>query len=296
MMYDFIDDDRAGSSTARPPTLARYCDALGVPESGYYQHRTRRDHPTERENNDRELTQQIEVIYREHDGRYGTLRVTAELKRHGRRINRKHVVRIMRGRGLYALTPRKIRVTTRQNKSHRASPNRLNQNFVVSIRNQTWLSDITHIPTDEGPLFLITVLDLASRKVVGWSISETLEQDGVLRAIQQAVVREGLMPGRLFHSDRGSQYTSQATRDLLHKYQMVQSMSGTGNCYDNAPMESFFKTLKHELVHWKHYRTRKEAATSIIDYIENYYNSRRLHSSIGYQIPREWKPKAHNQH
>ncbi len=297
MIYDFIDEERSGSGATRPPSLHSYCDTLGVPESGYYHHRKRRDHPTERQQNDRSLMEEIEVIYREHDGRYGTLRVTAELKRRGRRINRKHVMRLMRGRGFYALTPRKIRITTRQNKRHRASPNVLDQNFKqVTIRNQTWLSDITHIPTDEGNLFLTVVLDMASRQIVGWSISDNLEQDGVLRAIQMAVMREGLTSGRLFHSDRGSQYTSYATRALLEKYGMRQSMSGTGNCYDNAPMESFFKTLKHELVHWRQYRTRQEACTSLVDYIECYYNNRRIHSSIGYQTPREWKPKSQLQH
>jgi transposase InsO family protein len=290
MKYDFIDEDRSGYGVAEPPTIDRYCEALDLSVGAYYQERRRREHPSARTIDNDALRREIEVIYQENDGRYGYLRVTAELKRHGRRVNRKRVHRLMRSCGLYARRPRKIRITTRQDKRHTPSPNLLAQNFgAITACNDAWLSDMTYIYTDEGVLFLTVVLDMASREILGWSFSETLEQDGVWRAIMMALGRHGAHDGQIFHSDRGSQYTSRATRALLGAHGIRQSMSGTGNCYDNAPMESFFKTLKYELVHYRTYHTRDEARQSIVEYIEEYYNYRRLHSALGYHTPREWR-------
>lgn len=296
MKYAFIDEDRAGYGEADPPTIERYCQALGMSLGAYYHERKRREHPSARTIENRDLHREIEVIYQENDGRYGYLRVTAELKRRGRRVNRKRVQRLMRCYGLYARRPRKIRYTTRQDKRHVPSPNIIDQNFgQITECNEAWLSDITYIHTTEGDLYLTVVLDMASREIVGWSFSETLEQDGVLRAIAMALSRQGSQEGQIFHSDRGSQYTSRATRALLASHRMRQSMSGTGNCYDNAPMESFFKTLKYELVHYRTYHTRDDARRSIVEYIEFYYNERRLHSALGYQAPREWRLKNSTQ-
>jgi putative transposase len=292
MRYVFIEEDRSGYGMTRPPALARYCHALKVSESGYYRYLDRRHHPAHRTIENQQLLTEIVTIYEAHEGRYGTPRVTAELRKRGHRIGRKRVARLMRDFGLRARSRKRFRITTRPDKRHTPSPNRLEQHFHVQLRNRVWLSDTTYIRTTEGWMFLTAVMDLASRKIVGSAMSDSLEQEGTLRAIVEAFEAERPMPGLLFHSDRGSQYTSQATRELLERYGAIQSMSGAGNCYDNAPMESFFKTLKHELVDWNRYPTRNDAARSIAQFI-HYYNDRRLHSALGYRTPREWIVTQH---
>jgi putative transposase len=292
MRYAFIDEDRSGFGTMRPPALARYCHALKVSESGYYRYLDRRRHPARRTIENQRLLTEIVAIYEAHEGRYGTPRVTAELRKRGHCIGRKRVARLMRDFGLRARSRKRIRITTRPDKRHTPSPNRLEQHFHVQLRHRVWLSDTTYIRTTEGWMFLTAVMDLASRKIVGSAMSDSLEQEGTVRAIVAAFEGERPAPGLLFHSDRGAQYTSQATRELLVRYGAIQSMSGAGNCYDNAPMESFFKTLKHELVDWNRYPTRNDAARSIAQFI-HYYNDRRLHSALGYRTPREWSVTQH---
>lgn len=294
MKYDFMDDDRSGYGAAPPPALWHYCHALDVSMSGYYQHRKRKQCPAPRVEATRSLLDEIISIYRAHDGRYGYLRVAAELRKRGVRVGRHRIARLMRGEGLRARHRKRVRITTRQDKRHTPSPNLLAQRFRVLRINRVWLSDITYIRTEEGWMFLTVVIDLASRQVIGWSFSDSLEQDCVLDAIERAFARQRPEPGLVFHSDRGSQYTGHAARALLQRYGAIQSMSGAGNCYDNAPMESFFKTLKHELVDWKHYDTRDDAARSITEFIEQYYNRSRLHSALGYRSPIEWTITQHD--
>ncbi len=295
MRYAFIDEDRSGYGRTRPPAVARYCHALKVSESGYYRYLDRRRHPARRTIENQRLLTEIVAIYEAHEGRYGTPRVTAELRKRGRRANRKRVARLMRAFGLRARSRKRIRITTRPDHRHTPSPNRLEQRFTVMEPKRVWLSDTTYIRTTEGWTFLTVVMDLASRKIVGSAMSDSLEQEGTGRAIVAAFEAERPARGLLFHSDRGAQYTSQATRTLLERYGAIQSMSGAGNCYDNAPMESFFKTLKHELVDWNRYPTRRDAARSIDQFI-HYYNDRRLHSALGYRTPREWIVMQHHSH
>ena len=195
----------------------------------------------------------------------------------------------MKSYDLLARTKKRYRITTRQDRRHVPSPNMLAQQFHADVPNRKWLSDITYIATAEGWIFLTVVMDLASRRIDGRSLCPTLEQETTLRAMTQALGRRSPNRGLIVHSDRGSQYTAYAFRELLGEYGIRQSMSSTGNCYDNAPMESFFKTLKRELVDWQHYQTRDQAAQSIIEYIELYYNNERLHSALGYQTPNEWE-------
>jgi putative transposase len=295
MRYAFIDEDRSGYGRTQPPAVARYCHALKVSESGYYRYLDRRRHPARRTIENQRLLTEIVAIYEAHEGRYGTPRVTAELRKRGRRANRKRVARLMRAFGLRARSRKRIRITTRPDHRHTPSPNRLEQRFTVMEPKRVWLSDTTYIRTTEGWTFLTVVMDLASRKIVGSAMSDSLEQEGTGRAIVAAFEAERPARGLLFHSDRGAQYTSQATRTLLERYGAIQSMSGAGNCYDNAPMESFFKTLKHELVDWNRYPTRGDAARSIDQFI-HYYNDRRLHSALGYRTPREWIVMQHHSH
>lgn len=231
----------------------------------------------------------MRLLAERHQYRYGSPRMTAALRKQGERCSLNRVARLMAAHGLGARRKKRYRITTRPDRTALASPNRLGQRFRITGINRVWLTDITYIDTDEGWLFLTAVLDLASRRIVGWAMNTTLEQYGVVQALRQALGRRKPSTALTIHSDRGSQYTSQAFRALLKKHHLTQSMSGTGNCYDNAPMESFFGTLKDELVHRRRYATREEARRSIVDYIELYYNSQRMHSALEYQTPIEWE-------
>jgi transposase InsO family protein len=267
--------------------VERMCTALAVSRSGYYKHCHRT--ASAQECRDAVLLVSMRAIAERHQYRYGSPRMTATLRQHGEHCSLNRVARLMAAHGLGARRKKRYRITTRQDRTAIASPNRLGQRFRITGINRVWLTDITYIDTSEGWLFLTAVLDLASRRIVGWAMNMTLEQHGVLQALRQALGRRKPSQALTIHSDRGSQYTSQAFRKLLKKHHLTQSMSGTGNCYDNAPMESFFGTLKDELVHQRHYSTREEARQSIADYIELYYNSQRMHSALEYQTPIEWE-------
>ncbi len=283
MKYDWIHTMR---STYR---LERLCSAMKVSRSGYYKHCHRS--LSRRECSDTALLVRMRAIAARHQYRYGSPRMTAALRQQGERCSLNRVARLMAGHGLGARRKKRYRSTTRQDRTATASPNRLRQRFHIGTINRVWLTDITYIDTEEGWLFLTAVLDLASRRIVGWAMNTTLEQYGVLQALRQALGRRKPSAALTVHSDRGSQYTSHAFRAILKKHRITQSMSGTGNCYDNAPMESFFGTLKDELVHQCHYSTREEARQSIADYIELYYNSQRIHSALDYHTPIEWERK-----
>lgn len=293
MTYDFIIEDRSGYGVSAPPPVHMYCRAFDVSISGYHKHCRTTAQPTARQVELAKLDAMICVIFQQHRGRYGYMRITAELNRRGVKVDRKRVLRRMKVLGLQARSHRKFKRTTNRNKRHIASPNLLKQQFYHDRIYERFVTDVTYIDTDEGVVYLSAVIDLATREVVGWSISETLEQSGIVRAIERMIISTRPAPGAIVHSDRGSQYTSFITRELLRAHQLIQSMSDTGNCYDNAPAESFFKTLKNEEVWWKHYRTKNEVRTSLVEYID-YYNNERLHSTIGYITPVECRELIRN--
>lgn len=259
------------------------CRVLNVSRSGYYSWGYRGESKKAKE--DKELLSIIKKIFEKHQERYGAPRIAKDLKENGIRCGRHRTARIMRENGLKAKVKKKFKVTTDSWHKLPIAPNLLNQNFHVVRPNKVWVSDITYVWTREGWMYLCTVIDLYSRKVVGWAMDKRMKKELVIRALDQAYYRRRPGKGLIFHSDRGSQYASHEFRRRLRTYQMVQSMSGKGNCYDNAVAESFFKTLKTELVYWNEYYTREQAKQSIFEYIETYYNRVRRHSFINYFTP-----------
>lgn len=260
------------------------CRALGVTKSGYYAWRRRG--PSRHDAADRMLQRRITQIHAASQGIYGSPKIHQHLRQEGVHCSRKRVVRLMQQAHLRAKRHRLRRSTTQRNPSQSVAPNRLQQQFSVRAPNQVWLADITYVPTAEGWVYLAAVLDLFSRRVLGWAMDAHMTETLVHRALRMAIAqRGGCVQQTLHHSDRGSQYTSADYQALLAHAQMTVSMSGTGNCYDNAPMESFFSLLKTELVHHQRYATRQQAKTSIFGYIEVFYNRQRLHSAIGYLTP-----------
>ena len=264
------------------------CRCLGLSTSGYYSWRGRPLSPRAQAN--QELQKEIRTIFRLNRDVYGSPKVHQILQKRGWPCSRKRVARLMRLDGLAAKRQRSFKRTTRQHAGRLAAPNHLAQQFAVMQPNLVWLADITYIGTQEGWLYLAAVLDLFSRQIIGWSMSKRMTDELSRSALQMAVRKRLPASSKLMHhSDRGSQYTSATYQDLLEGYGIKVSMSGTGNCYDNAPMESFFSLLKTELVHHQRYMTRQEARTSIFDYIEVFYNRQRIHSAIDYQTPVEYE-------
>jgi putative transposase len=260
---------------------------LEVSRSGYYAWRDRGESGRERAN--RDLAQAIMRIQEKVKFRYGSPRVTAELRREGMQVGHNRVARIMEENGLGAQAKRRFRCTTKASERRPVAENLLGRNFRVSRTNTVWIGDITYIPTAEGWLYLAVVLDLSSRRVVGWSMSSRLTTDLVLRAFWMAVLTRKPARGLMFHSDRGSQYTSRAFVRAVQSQGMIQSMSRRGNCWDNAPCEAFFASLKTELMDGKAFSTREAAQAAIFEYMEVFYNRQRLHSSLGYMTPVEWE-------
>jgi len=265
------------------------CRLLSASRSGYHRWIKRKFSAREFEN--RRLFEIILFHYKKSKRTYGLPRILAAIRRQGLKVNKKRVARLMRENNIKAKTKRRFKATTVQNSKAAASENLLNQNFTASSENQIWTGDITYLWTKEGWLYLAVVMDIYSRKIVGWSIDSSLSTELVIRALMMAVVHRNPQRGIIFHSDRGSQYTSSPFRELLKNFGVVQSMSSTGNCYDNAITESFFHTLKTELTYWEKYQTREEAKRSIFEYIEINYNRQRLHSSLGYLSPVEFEEK-----
>jgi putative transposase len=259
------------------------CDALSVSPLGYYAWRSRPD--SARRIANRELLSDIR--------RYGAPRIHAELRAEGRTASRKRVARIMRRHGIRARVPRRYRVCTTDSKhSLPVAANLLDRNFVAEKPDQIWLTDITYIPTGEGWLYLAVILDLFTRKVVGWAMRDHMRAELTLAALTMAIQRRRPGPGLMHHSDRGSQYAAGDYRKILQAATITQSMSRKGNCWDNAPMESFFGTLKTELVHQYDYPDRDTARRDLFAYIEGYYSRRRSHSAIGYITPEQADRKS----
>ena len=259
------------------------CRVLEVSVSSYYQWRKRPLSTRAQENE--QLASSIQQIYSDNRRLYGSRRVTAALHKQGWHCNRKRVARLMRLQHLRGCERRKRRlVTTQAHADHPVVANLLRQDFSATLPNQTWLADITSIPTQEGVLYLASLEDVFSRKIVGWAMDEQMDTTLVEAALHMALTNRSRITDLVHHSDRGSQYTSLAYRTLLQQQGITASMSATGNCYDNAMKESFWATLKAECV-VQPFATRAQARTAIFEYIEVFYNRQRLHSSLGYFSP-----------
>ncbi len=263
--------------------IRRLCHVLEVSESGYYAWCKRA--PSERKRTDEELGKRIEDAYRNNRRVYGSPRLHAELKEQGMHCVRKRVARLMRKRGINAKPRRRKMKTTDSNHSNPVAPNLLNRDFTADAPNTKWVADITGIETIEGWLYLAAIVDIYSRFVVGWAMGKERDEQLIPFAAVMAVERRQPGAGLLHHSDRGSQYTSSGYQTLLKQYGIEISMSGKGDCYDNALMESFFGTVKEECAEQQTYRTRAEARQSVFEYLEVFYNRQRKHSSLGYLSP-----------
>jgi putative transposase len=267
--------------------LWRMCRMLGVSKAGYFAWRHRPE--SHRGDEDRALTTRIQVIHAESRKTYGSPRVHRELRGQGTSISRKRVERLMREAGIQVKPKARFVVTTDSAHDLPVAPNLLEQDFTATAPDRRWVTDITYVPTDEGWLYVSAILDLFSRRAVGWAMRERMDRSLVLAALDMAVGQRQPQPGLLHHSDRGSQYASEDYRRALTGHGMIASMSRRACCYDNAAMESFWHTLKVELIHRRRFQTRAEAKQAIFEYIEVFYNRLRRHSSIGYVSPVEFE-------
>jgi len=266
------------------------CRVLQVKKAGYYAWVSRA--PSRHAEDDAQLAEAITIIYKKTRRRYGSPRVHEELKAQGHSHSEKRVARIMQEEGLRAKTPRRFRVTTDSNHAYPIAPNALDRRFAVeagAALDRVWIGDITYLTTREGWLYLAVVLDLASRRVIGWAMRHTLEGALTRDALTMALTSRQPAPGTLHHSDRGGQYAAGDYQDILIEHAMDCSMSRVGNCWDNAVAESFFATLKRELADDADWATRDEARTAVFEYIEVWYNQQRRHSSLGYLSPAEFE-------
>jgi transposase InsO family protein len=271
-------------------TITTMCRVLGVSKAGYYAWGKRP--PSARARTDQQLAVEIRAIHRRSRGTYGSPRVHAELQAQGRRVGEKRVARVMRLEGVRAKRRRAFRVTTDSRHGQPVAPNVLDRQFAVEqvgTPDRVWAGDITYVATREGWLYLAVVLDLASRRVVGWAMRHTLERGLALDALRMALGQRQPAAGVLHHSDRGSQYASGEYQALLTQHGMTCSMSRKGDCWDNAVVESFFATLKAEVVDAADWATREEARAALFEYIEVWYNRQRRHSSLGYRSPVQYE-------
>ena len=275
--YELVDTEK----TAFP--VGALCEAVGVSRSAYYAWRS--SAPSARELANERILAEIRAIHVENEARYGSPRVVDELRERGHEVGKHRVARLMRENGIFARMRRRFRHTTDSNHKLPVAPNLLEQNFTATAPNHAWVGDITYVWTAEGWSYLAVLLDLYSRRVVGWALRRSLSRELAVSALQHALTCRRPPAGLVHHTDRGSQYASQEYRNLLAAHGVRCSMSAAGNCYDNAVAESFFATLKKELVHGCAFETRSEAYDAISDYIENYYNAKRRHSAAGNQSP-----------
>jgi transposase InsO family protein len=292
-MYSFIAEEKACSASVW--SVAEMCRTLGVSRQGFYDWESRA--PSDRELEERMLTDEIEAIWVCSAKTYGAPRVWAWLRRQGFRVSRKRVARIMRINGWEGESGRRKVRTTVVDKTATAASDLVGRNFNPDAPDLLWAGDITYIPTGEGWLYLSTVLDLYSRRVIGWGLADHLRTELASAALRMAVAtRGGAIDGTIFHSDKGCQYTSGEFGDLCARLGVTQSMGAVGTALDNSVAEAFFATLKKELVHRFGFATRAEAKRVIVAWIEGWYNARRLHSTLGYLTPKE-KENAywHNQ-
>lgn len=284
MKFDAIEAEKA-----KYP-VALMCRALEVSRAGYYASRLRPE--SERSKANRELASKIRDAYEASRGTYGSPRIHVDLVESGHEVGRHRVARLMRREGLTGRRRRRFVVTTQSNHKEPVAPNILARGFEVEHPDRVWVADITYLPTAEGWLYLAVLLDLCSRTVVGWAMSEHLDVSIALAALRMALERRRPARGLLHHSDRGVQYASEAYRSALSANGLVASMSRTGNCWDNAPAESFFSTLKTELVGNSIFSSRATARTQVFEYVEAFYNRTRRHSSLGYVSPMDFETRV----
>ena len=284
MRYAFIAAEKAFFP------LVLLCSVLQVSRSGYYAWRHRKE--PRRQAQDRRLGLEVEAIYIGCFQGYGSPRIHRELAARGVHVGKKRVERLMRERGLAARRPKRFRRTTDSNHQHPIASNLLERNFSVAAPNRAWVGDITYLWTAEGWLYLAVLLDLFSRRVVGWSLSPRLDLAVALAPLDHAIATRQPEAGLIVHHDRGSQYASTVYQSRLRSRGYRASMSRKGDCWDNAAAESFFATLKKELVHRRRWATMAQAHRQIEDYIENFYNRRRRHSTLGYLSPVEFELRA----
>jgi transposase InsO family protein len=266
-------------------SISAMCRVLGASRSGFYTWRHRQQNPSLRRQRQTVLDQQVSDAFAARKGRSGSLGLTRDLHDQGFSYNRKTVAGSLRRQGLRAKAAKKYKATTNSNHDLPVAPNLLQQDFTAAAPNRKWVSDITYLWTDEGWLYLAVVIDLFSRMVVGWAMAERMTADLTCHALQMALWRRRMPKGVIVHSDRGSQYCSARYQGLLEQHHLVCSMSAKGNCYDNACAESFFHTLKVEVVHGERFATRDHMRRTVFEYIEVDYNRSRRHSANGYLSP-----------
>lgn len=280
MIYSFIERHRLEFH------VEKMCQVLKVSKSGFYG--WLKTPISSRDVANSQLTVQIKKAHGETKEVYGSRRLCEELNDRGFKCSKNRVAKLMKKNGIRSKRVKKFKATTNSKHNYPVADNLLNQNFKASKPNQIWVSDITYIPTGEGWLYLAAIIDLYNRKVVGWAMDSTMKKALVTDALKQAIWRYKPQKGIIHHSDRGSQYASYEYQKALKTHGFITSMSRKGNCYDNACAESFFSSIKTELIYLNSYKTRKEAISSIFEYIEVFYNRVRLHSSLGYKSPEKY--------
>jgi putative transposase len=271
-------------------SVSRMCAVLQVSRNGYYDWRDRPE--SKRSQDNRAALTQIREVHTQSREAYGGLKTWRELRAKGFRWGRHRIARLRREAGVEARRKRRFRITTQSRAGGVAADNRLKQRFEAKAVNRIWVGDITFVPTAEGWLYLAVLIDLYSRRVVGWAMSERIDQQLVLDALNMALLQRRVKPGLIHHSDQGRQYSSAAYQAVLQRHRMIASMSRRGNCYDNAVAESFFSSLKNELIHHSTFRTRHEARTAIFEYIEVFYNRQRIHQSLDFISPIDYERNA----
>lgn len=269
------------------------CRVLKVCPSGYYAWRGRQQSQRDRQN--RKLLVAIKALHKQSKQTYGSPRICRALSKQGTRCSENRVARLMREHGIRAKQTKRFKATTDSRHDLPVAENMLDRQFEPEAPNQAWAADITYVWTGQGWLYLAVVMDLFSRRIVGFSMRRSLSRALVIEALRMALGRRRVGQGLLHHSDQGSQYASGEFQRALVGSGIICSMSRRGNCWDNAPVESFFSTLKCELVHHRRYRTRAEARSDIFEYIEVWYNRKRLHSSLGYLSPAEYEAQRAHQ-
>jgi len=284
MKYWFIDQYRSYHG------VQRMCRVIVASRSGYYGWKRQQESKRQKENE--KILMEIKESHKNSHKIYGSPRITEDLQANGTKCSENRVARLMKVHGIIAKTKKKFKATTNSKHNLPIAENLLNQDFAAEKPNTVWVSDITYIWTLEGWLYLAAILDLYSRQVVGWAMSDKLTADFVIKALHQAIGKRNPVRGCIFHSDRGVQYASADFRDVLNSHGFIQSMSRKGNCYDNAVAESFFHTLKTEHVYDYRYETRAEATQSVFEYIEMFYNRQRRHSALGYRSPVSFELEA----
>lgn len=267
--------------------IKKACKLLKVSRSGYYKYLEHK--PSARDIENGVLSTEIKKIFDEHKSRYGSLRITKVLEQNGIKVNRKRVARLMRMMGLYPKGTNYKYKKYHQNNAKEEHANLLNQMFKASDKNKIWIGDITYIPTQKKTLYLAVFIDIFSRKVVGWAMDTRMKDQLVIAAFNQAYGKEHPEPGLIVHTDQGAQFTSGNFQMLLKARKAIHSESRKGNPYDNALMESFYRTLKRELIQDAHFATPEQAQKEIFKYIELYYNTKRMHSSLGYVSPTDFE-------